>query len=59
MKKNPYLPAREGDRVTWLNNFANKLSVTYGSIFGIAPAIITAVTGYAARIRSSLILLNS
>ena len=37
MKKKPYLPNREADRVTWLNNFASKIGV-YATTFGIAPA---------------------
>lgn len=37
MKRKPYLPTIEAQRVTWLNNFALKLS-TYAATFNIDPA---------------------
>jgi len=46
MRKQPYLPRRDKDRVIWLNNFAAKLS-TYAASFGITPAEVTSVTKYA------------
>ncbi|HLG33582.1 MAG TPA: hypothetical protein VI757_01770, partial [Bacteroidia bacterium] len=46
MKKKPYLPRREGDRVTWLNTFAAKLAV-HAATFGITPLEVAMVAAFA------------
>jgi hypothetical protein len=47
MRKKPYLPQQESERVTWLNNFAAKLPA-HAATFGISPAEVTAVNDMAA-----------
>ncbi|MEP7169833.1 MAG: hypothetical protein ABI855_10735 [Bacteroidota bacterium] len=46
MKKKPYLPKQEGDRVKWLNNFAGKIN-TYATLFGITPTEVTLIQAMA------------
>ena len=46
MRKKPYLPSREPERITWLNNFASKLGL-YATAFGITAAEVTAVGKFA------------
>lgn len=47
MAKHHYLPRRESERVTWLNNFSAKLG-GYAASFGITPAEVTATGNMAA-----------
>ncbi|HKR05265.1 MAG TPA: hypothetical protein VJY62_11590 [Bacteroidia bacterium] len=47
MKKKFYLPTRETERVTWLNNFAGKLG-GYSATFGITAGEVTTVNDMAA-----------
>jgi hypothetical protein len=47
MKKKPYLPGPEDQRVTWLNNFASKIG-NYAAMFGITAAELTMIAGFAA-----------
>ena len=42
MKRNSYYPARVGDQITWLNNFANKLPGQAATL-GLAAATVTAI----------------
>ena len=42
MSKDSYLPHREADRVTWLNNLAAKIS-TYQTLFGLALATVNSI----------------
>jgi len=46
MKKKFYLPTQEGERVTWLNNFAAKLPA-YAAAFGITAAELSIVAAMA------------
>jgi hypothetical protein len=46
MRKKYYLPAIESQRVTWLNNFADKIS-TYAAMFGFTPAEIAKIQAFA------------
>ncbi|MFI5219224.1 MAG: hypothetical protein ACHQNT_07015 [Bacteroidia bacterium] len=46
MKKKPYLPKREPERVIWLNNFAAKLP-GYAAMFGIPAGDVTAAAAMA------------
>jgi hypothetical protein len=45
MKKKPYLPGPEAQRVTWLNNFAEKLAL-YNVMFGISAAELARVVAF-------------
>jgi len=42
MSKGPYVPKSDQDKVTWLNNFANKFA-GYAAMFGFTPADVTSV----------------
>jgi hypothetical protein len=47
MKKQPYLPKREPERVIWLNTFAAKIGA-YAATVGITPAEVTLIGKMAA-----------
>jgi hypothetical protein len=42
--KKYYLPYADADRVQWLDNFNNKMQQSYGKLFGILAAQLTALT---------------
>ena len=46
MKKNPYLPKRESQRVTWLNTFSSQLAI-HGATVGVTAAEIAMVSAMA------------
>lgn len=43
--KKYYLPSGDGARLTWLENFKNKIG-GYATLFGISPAEVTAIGAY-------------
>ena len=47
MQKKYYLPHRDSERVTWLNNFATKLT-TYATLLGISAAELAVIVAWAA-----------
>ena len=46
MRKQPYLPKREPERIIWLNNFAAKIG-GYAATFGITAAEVSAIQAMA------------
>jgi hypothetical protein len=58
MRKKPYLPSVESQRVIWLNNFASKIG-GYAVMFGITPAELTLITKFAAMYAYIIGLLDS
>lgn len=45
-----YLPGRNAELVTWLNNFSTKMQTQYGSVFGFTAAELTSIKNDAANV---------
>ena len=57
MAKQPYLPSNDDDKVTWVQNFANKKS-QHAATFGFTPGSVTQTNEDAAMFAYILMVLD-